>query len=286
MKMNRRPANALSLEMCAELSSAIQTIKDNNNDDSNAKPTTTMVLASSLPKIFSAGLDIGRELYQPDADRLPKFWWEVQQLFLDLYGCSELTTVAALGGHAPAAGCMLALSCDYRIMPLSTKPTTTATVPTIGLNESHLGIVAPPWMAQQYMDVLGRRKGELALLEGTLFPPTAALEHGLVDQLLVIDDDDDDDDDNSNRTTKDASVLLEEAALAKARAFARIPAGARAAVKQLTRRPLVHQLVKDRERDVDTFCNFVTTEPVQHAIGKYLEALQNKAKAAAASKGE
>ena len=280
--MNRRPANALSLEMCAELSAVIQTIKDNNN--TNAKPATTMVLASSLPKIFSAGLDIGRELYQPDADRLPKFWWQVQQLFLDLYGCSELTTVAALGGHAPAAGCMLALSCDYRIMPSRTKSTTTATVPTIGLNESHLGIVAPPWMAQQYMDVLGRRKGELALLEGTLFPPTAALEHGLVDQLLVVDDGDDNN--NNNGTTKDASALLEEAALAKARGFARIPAGARAAVKQLTRRPLMHQLVKDRERDIDTFCNFVTTEPVQHAIGKYLEALQNKARATAASKEE
>lgn len=182
--------------------------------------------------------------------------------------------MAALGGHAPAAGCMLALSCDYRLMPAlssSDNPQKSITLPSIGLNESHLGIVAPPWMAQQYMDVLGHRKGELALLEGTLFPPTAALEHGLVDRLLVVDSND------------DASVLLEEAAVAKAREFARIPAGARAAVKELTRGPLIHQLVKDRDRDIDSFCTFVTSAPVQRAIGKYLEALQNKAKAAAAA---
>mmetsp|Transcript_28946 Transcript_28946/g.67981 ORF Transcript_28946/g.67981 Transcript_28946/m.67981 type:complete len:345 (+) Transcript_28946:210-1244(+) len=261
VRMNRKPANALSLELCAELSETIQTIRSQNH---HRKQTTAVVLASSLPGIFSAGLDIGQELYQPDADRLPKFWWQVQQLFLDLYGCSQLTTVAALGGHAPAAGCMLALSCDYRIILDSPS---TKTPPSIGLNESHLGIVAPPWMARQFIDVLGHRRGELALLQGTMFPPNAALERGLVDQLLTLDD------------NKEPFAMLEETALAKAREFARIPPQARAAVKDLTRSPLVEQLVEDRERDIDDFCTFVTSETVQRNIGAYLEALRAKTNA-------
>lgn len=40
-------------------------------------------------------------------------------------------------GHSPAGGCVLALCCDYRIIVDGKFK--------IGLNETKLGIVAPPW---------------------------------------------------------------------------------------------------------------------------------------------
>lgn len=43
-----------------------------------------------------------------------------------------------LQGASPAGGCLLALSCDYRILADNPKY-------TIGLNETQLGIVAPFW---------------------------------------------------------------------------------------------------------------------------------------------
>ena len=280
------------MEMCAELSNAIKTVEE------CTPAATAMVLSSSLQNnIFSAGLDIGTELYKPDLDRLPKFWWSVQQLFLDLYGCTQLTTVAAMGGHAPAAGCMMALSCDYRVMSFSTTTTTTTTTTSkgknakkngkIGLNECHLGIVAPPWMCQQYIDVLGHRKAELALLSGILFAPNEALENGLIDELVDVDVDVDivageddvnnDANDDENENPMDINII-ERAALKKANEFVRIPSDARAAVKKLTRRPLIDTLIKDRERDIESFCNFVTSDPVQTNIGNYLEALSMASK--------
>lgn len=48
----------------------------------------------SLPKIFSAGLDIF-ELYQPKVDRLEKFWSEFQDLWLAIYS-SPKTVMAAI----------------------------------------------------------------------------------------------------------------------------------------------------------------------------------------------
>lgn len=42
-----------------------------------------------------------------------------------------------LQGHSPAGGCLLALSCEYRVM--------VGPKYTIGLNESRVGIVAPKW---------------------------------------------------------------------------------------------------------------------------------------------
>ncbi len=41
-------------------------------------------------------------------------------------------------GHSPAGGCLLAISCDYRVMVGGKSK--------IGLNETLLGIVAPFWL--------------------------------------------------------------------------------------------------------------------------------------------
>ena len=250
VRLHRKPANALSLEMCQTISEAIQNLERDGT-------TQAMILESSLPnKIFSAGLDISTELYKPDRDRLPDFWRSFQQLFLDLYGSKNLTTIASLEGPAPAAGCMLAMSCDYRVASSSNKT-------TIGLNESHLGIVAPPWLCQQYIDVLGHRKAELALLSGQLFRPLEALQIGLVDELV-----DNVEDENA----------VQLASIVRAKEFCKIPQGAKAAVKELTRTPLMHKLISEREKDVDFFCEFVTSEAAQKAIGRYLEALADKSK--------
>lgn len=46
-------------------------------------------------------------------------------------------------GSSPAGGCLIALSCDYRIMAENPKY-------VIGLNEAQLGIVAPFWYASVF----------------------------------------------------------------------------------------------------------------------------------------
>ena len=114
------------------------------NIETNHPKIQSVILASSNPTIFSAGLDVS-ELLAPDADRLPKFWNSLQQVYLDLYG-TRLATIAAIQGHAPAAGCMLAMACDYRVMYAGDSGDNgdkkKKHVPTIGLNETQLGIAA------------------------------------------------------------------------------------------------------------------------------------------------
>lgn len=56
-------------------------------------------------------------------------------MYLDLYG-SRLATISAIQGHAPAAGCFIAMACDYRIMSGG----------SIGLNETKLGIAGMLFM--------------------------------------------------------------------------------------------------------------------------------------------
>ena len=242
LTLNRPPVNSLSMEMCQAISAAVKDVEDNSNVEG-------VVLASSNPNILSAGLDLN-ELYNPDTNRLPDFWNSFQQLFIDLYG-SRLATVAAIEGHAPAAGCMLAICCDYRVM--------TDQKGRIGLNETLLGIAAPPWLGQAMVNTIGMRNAELSLSLGLLYSPQEALGIGLVDKVASAD-------------------AVVSNALDEAKRWANIPAQARVASKLLTRQEYIDRLEAMRARDNEDFCSFVTSDKVQMDLGKYLEGLKKRTK--------
>ena len=210
-----------------------------------------MVLQSNGPTTFSAGLDI-MEMHQPQMDRLRLFWFSFQELYFTLYG-SRLACIAAIEGHAPAAGCMLALSCDYRIM--ASTDIATKCQPKIGLNETKLGIVAPPWLAQQMIDCIGVRQAELALSLGTLYTPEEALKIHLVDEVKPLSD---------VRTT--ARNEAQKWGMS-------IPPQARVASKLLIRQPHIDKLRATSEQDIDHFAKFITNPKVQQNIAGYLDML-------------
>ena len=231
---------------CQALSNAVKAIEQDSS-------MQALVLQSSNPQVFSAGLDL-MEMHNPDPTRLRDFWSSFQQLYLDLYG-SRLACMAAIEGHAPAAGCMLTLSCDYRIMAASDEQYK----PTIGLNEAKLGIVAPPWLGKQFMDTVGRRQAELGLSLGLLYSPEQALEIGLVDEVVPKD--------NVRQKAQEAAVQ-----------WAQIPPQARVASKMLLRKDRLDHLKATREQDIQHFTGFVTNDKVRKSLSAYLEMLAKKNK--------
>jgi 3,2-trans-enoyl-CoA isomerase len=228
-----------------------QAISQSIKEIEQSKKIQSLVLASSIPTILSAGLDL-LEMHKPDQKRLPEFWKSFQQVYLDLYG-SRLACIAAIEGHAPAAGCMLALACDYRVMAA----TEGSFKPTIGLNESKFGIVAPPWLGELMVLTIGHRPAEKALALGTLFSPEDALEIGLVDEVVPKE-----------------QVL--EKAKEEAIKWAKIPPQARVASKMLTRKKQLDHLIATRQADVDNFVGFATQDIVQKNLSLYLESLKKK----------
>ena len=136
--MNKAPVNSLNMEFLQELSASLETTR---------KDSTGLVLTSSMSSVFCAGLEI-TEMHQPDPARLREFWRSLQSVWLQLYSFS-LPTAAAITGHSPAGGCLLALCCDYRVMQ--------GPKFTIGLNETLLGIVAPFWFKDSMLNAVGHR---------------------------------------------------------------------------------------------------------------------------------
>lgn len=163
--LNRGKSNAINREMVLELSNIFNALENDEN--------VGAVILTGKENFFSAGLDL-IELYHYDESQVEEFW----KLFLDL--ATQLTAfkkplIAAINGHSPAGGCVLALCCDARIMNEGRH--------IIGLNEVPVGIVVPNSIFKLYAFWLGEANAYRNLLEGKLFTPDEALKISLVDEL-------------------------------------------------------------------------------------------------------
>ncbi|XP_068618387.1 enoyl-CoA delta isomerase 1, mitochondrial-like [Battus philenor] len=240
LTMNRPPVNSLNLELLQEISKTLDEVSKNKSKG--------MILTSSSATVFSAGLDI-MEMYKPDLNRAATFWSTLQEVWIKLFG-SNYITAAAINGHAPAGGCLLALSTEYRAMVKGKY--------SIGLNETALGIVAPTWFMDTFCHTVPIRQAELALTAGKMFPVEEALQLGLIDELATDKED----------------------ALDKCRKFIKnfdkIPPLARSITKQKIREGPLVRLKNNREQDVAEFLNYLKNPKIQQGLEMYIQALKMK----------
>lgn len=96
---------------------------------------------------------------------------------------APMPVVAAINGNAIAGGCVLALMCDERIM-IADGP---KAPPKIGLNEAQLGLGLPSIVLELVRTKLAPAAHTPVALEGRLFEPAAALQLGLVDEVVAPD---------------------------------------------------------------------------------------------------
>ena len=170
LKLARPPANALDPALCLAVRDAI--------DAAAADGVGGVVLAGG-PKVFSGGLDVPHLLALPDAAALRNAWDAFFAAARALAG-APMPVAAALAGHAPSGGCVLALCCDYRVMASGAY--------RIGLNETQVGLVAPDGIQRLMRRTVGARQAERLLVGGLLVEADEALRRGLVDELAGIDD--------------------------------------------------------------------------------------------------
>ena len=85
---------------------------------------------------------------------------------------------AALTGHSPAGGAVLAICADYRV--LAEGPY------RIGFNEVEVGLPVPEVICRVLVHVLGQRTAERLAVSGALLGPAEALRFGLVDELAPV----------------------------------------------------------------------------------------------------
>lgn len=171
LRLARPPVNALNPALCADLTKALA--------DAVAEGAGGIVLSGG-PKVFSAGLDVPYLLSLGDDREALLAAWEAFFAAARALVQAPVPVAAAIGGHAPAGGCVLALCCDYRVM---------ADGPyRIGLNETQVGLAAPEGIQALLARVVGAHRAERLLVAGAMPDAAEALRIGLVDELTGIDD--------------------------------------------------------------------------------------------------
>jgi enoyl-CoA hydratase/carnithine racemase len=176
LRMARPPVNALNPQLCRDLIAALETAL---HDD-----VSGVVLAGN-PKIFSAGLDVPYLISLGEDRRGLLEAWQAFFGVARLLAAFRVPVVAALTGHSPAGGCVLALCCDYRLMARSTDP---ARPLQIGLNETQVGLTVPEGIQRLMRRVVGEYRSERLLIAGAMLTAEQAQGIGLVDELVASED--------------------------------------------------------------------------------------------------
>jgi len=168
LRLDRPPVNALSPELINALRKAIQAAP--------GEGARTLIL-SGAPGRFSGGLDVPL-LLGLDRTAMATLWRDFYAL-LGAIARSPIPIVAAITGHAPAGGTVLALYCDLRIMASGDYK--------IGLNEVQVGIPIPPVIPAGARRLLGPRLAERLAVSGELLSPQDALGFGMIDEVVALE---------------------------------------------------------------------------------------------------
>ena len=168
LQLARAPVNALNPTLVQLVRQAVEAAAEERAEG---------IVLSGGDKVFSAGLDLP-ELLTLDRATMREFWREFFRLCAVL-ARSPVPIVAAIGGHSPAGGAVLAIMCDYRIMAHGPF--------RIGLNETQVGLVVPDCIQLALRRLVGRYRAERLLVAGAMLESEAALAAGMVDELTTVD---------------------------------------------------------------------------------------------------
>ncbi|GAB3927020.1 enoyl-CoA hydratase/isomerase family protein [Mucilaginibacter myungsuensis] len=168
--LDRGRSNPINHQLIKDLTACIQDFEHNKE--------VSAVVITGKDGFFSSGIDL-IEAYSYNEEQIRAFWVDFLQMQVALASFSK-PLVAAITGHSPAGGCVIAICCDYRVMGEGQY--------IIGLNEIPVGIIVPDSVFNLYAFWLDQHKAYQYLMEGKLLSPADALANGLVDEVVPAQD--------------------------------------------------------------------------------------------------
>ncbi len=166
LEFNRPPVNAFNREMVDETHDAIATaIRD--------PEVRVLVLASAVPRWFSAGADLN--VFKGIGQDGMRHWAERCHEIVHLLRGSPKPLLAAISGTAVGGGLEMTLHCDRRFAATDAK---------FAQPEINIGFIPPIATTQALTHLIGRPRTLRYLYEGRVLQAAEALAWRLVDELV------------------------------------------------------------------------------------------------------
>ena len=234
IRLKRSPINAFSIDFLNEI---LITLKEVNKN----KDVLAIMLTSSIPNIFCAGLDLDILLDKPILE-VRKF---LELLYIELWDTQynmNKPTIAVIDGAARGGGMTLAISCDVIIA--SDKA-------SFGYPEIDLGLL-PAIHFNHLPKIVGRYRAFDLLFSGRKFGSDEALSMGLINKIVPREN-------LLNEATKLATIFTN-----KSPTTIKLGRAAFMRTNDLDYRRGVANAVED-------FCNAAVTPDAQEGLKAFLE---------------
>jgi len=238
LRLNRPPANALSPALIPALKDAIEAAPSNG---------ARALVLSGTPGMFSAGLDVPL-LLTLDRPAIAQVWRDFYGLMRAL-ARSSIPVAAAINGHGPAGGTVLALFCDWRVMAEGDWK--------MGFNEVQVGIPLPPVILSALRRQVGARQAERLGTGGLVISAVEAARIGVVDELVPLE-------------------KVVDRAVDWCHGLLKLPERAMATTRQRARADL-SAIFQDIDREIDDVVSAWWTDEAQRVLGALAAKLTKKA---------
>lgn len=187
-------------------------------------PSVRAITLTGTGKFFSFGFDIPQFLGY-NKERFTRYLTGFTRLYREIF-LHPKPVVAMLNGHTIAGACMIATSCDYRVMVTGKA--------RISLNEINFGSSVFAGSVEMLKLLVGPRNAETVLYSGAMYTAEEALRMGLVDRVV-------------------AEADLEDEAGRVAREYATRDPDAFRGIKGLLRRAVAEQMERTERASIEEF---------------------------------
>ncbi len=165
LRLDRPPANAIDETLLADLAAALDTAR--------ADDAVRAVVLTGTGRFFSAGFDFAAPRRDAAAEqRISALYREAHVKLLTL----PKPTIAMMNGHAVAGGLVMVLACDCRFGIDG--------VYRVGLTEVAVGAAFPRAAFEIVRLRLPQARATELLLGAVLYPASAAVRLGIIDELV------------------------------------------------------------------------------------------------------
>ena len=240
--LNRPKPNAFDIDLMVSVSEAMC--------EAAERSEIRAVVLTGEGDFFSAGLDFKAMMQAQGGGEAgaKRFSEAMEKAFIDVWTCPR-PTVAAINGHAIAAGFLIAIGADFRFVYEGSGQ--------YGLNEVLFGAGFPPIAIEMGRYVMGHNLHQ-AILTGQLFDWKGGLENKSFDQSFP---------------SKEA---LMSAAIEKAAWLGTIPKEAYAHIKEQLIAPYLQQVLAEPEEHKKKTASIFTTQESSQAMMKYMMELSSR----------